>query len=520
MVTFVPIIIVDVNMNSNFQLVVLLVVMTTLVMLTYILLGTSLQDRVTRRYYQRSVNINFSIHDCQLRLKKSVKKLRDQAKRHRKVVKLYEEEMIAMQRAIAQVSSLAIKIEAIPHCSSIKHTNFRDVSNHSGLPLDHQYDSIPEEESILWENFTPRHVYSVGSGVYEATAKPFQSYTVNRKLEHLQLLSVAGSDLQVEHRRSNVSVSLRNLADGYSLFERTAGITYVLHYLTNKRNIYRQMEFVKPFADICQVKPVDTINKSHQWINIIITLQGRLERFKAFMQMFVDVCVKRDDRIFLTVVYFGQKGIDEARQILKNATKDIQFRNYIFYTLDIEFSRGRGLTHGAKMSKMGNILLFFCDVDIVFDQGFLDRCRWYTSPGKKVYYPIVWSFYNPDFVYANKTEHKQFSRTSHTGTWRKFGFGMTCQYRDDFFDVKGFDDRIQGWGREDVDLYKKFLYSKFQVLRGVDRGIYHVYHSKHCDPKLTVVQYRNCCNSRIRYEASKLNLGQMVLAARGDRDIT
>lgn len=43
------------------------------------------------------------------------------------------------------------------------------------------------------------------------------------------------------------------------------------------------------------------------------------------------------------------------------------------------------------------------------------------------------------------------------GFWREYGFGMTCQYRDDYLRVGGFDLNIEGWGSEDLGLYHRYL---------------------------------------------------------------
>lgn len=90
----------------------------------------------------------------------------------------------------------------------------------------------------------------------------------------------------------------------------------------------------------------------------------------------------------------------------------------------------------------------------------------YLSLGKRVYYPVLFSQYNPSIIYHNHTLlpsvqqqmvgirdlYKQLLDVrmwetdlrllclpqvikKETGFWRDFGFGMTCQYRSDFINI-------------------------------------------------------------------------------------
>lgn len=63
--------------------------------------------------------------------------------------------------------------------------------------------------------------------------------------------------------------------------------------------------------------------------------------------------------------------------------REVHFKNYTLLQLDEEFSRGRGLDVGARAWKGGNVLLFFCDVDIYFTADFLNTCRLNTQPGER-----------------------------------------------------------------------------------------------------------------------------------------
>ncbi|KTF85617.1 hypothetical protein cypCar_00011469, partial [Cyprinus carpio] len=171
-----------------------------------------------------------------------------------------------------------------------------------------------------------------------------------------------------------------------------------------------------------------------------------------------------------------------------SAFRELNFRNFTLIQLNEEFSRGRGLDVGARAWKEGNVLLFFCDVDIFFTADFLNTCRLNAQPGF-----ILLQIIKKD-----------------TGFWRDFGFGMTCQYRSDFINIGGFDVDIKGWGGEDVHLYRKYLHSNLLVVRAPSRGLFHLWHEKHCADELRPDQYKMCMQSKAMNEASHGQLGMLL----------
>ena len=84
----------------------------------------------------------------------------------------------------------------------------------------------------------------------------------------------------------------------------------------------------------------------------------------------------------------------------------------------------------------------------------------------------------------------------HGGYWRDFGFGIVSVYKSDLLTVKGLNTNIAGWGKEDVDLYDRFLNSNLTVERAVAPELVHLYHPVTCSKDLASDQAGMCATSR------------------------
>lgn len=189
------------------------------------------------------------------------------------------------------------------------------------------------------------------------------------------------------------------------------------------------------------------------------------------------------------------------------------WKNYVILESTENFSRGRGLMKGAEYVRStlsAHRVMFFCDVDIRFTMSFLQRCYRNIEKNKRVYYPIVFSLYNPALAINRKPDSSVYIKKE-SGFWRDFGYGMACMYVDDFFNAGGFDLSIKGWGGEDVDLYEKLVKSDIEMMRSVDEGIYHIFHLKECNPALSPEQYQSCMNSKISTSGSQKQLGNIII---------
>lgn len=285
------------------------------------------------------------------------------------------------------------------------------------------------------------------------------------------------------------------------------------------------------------------INKilSSKTINFVLPLTGRWEIFKRFMQNYENICLKTNENTKLIIVLFENdstkliydeesggflKQSEMIRKLFDKLREKYPHANEQSLSLLVnhsKFSRSIGCELGAA-SFGPRDLIFFIDVDIYFTSEFLLRTRLNTIEFKQVYYPIVYSEYDPDDsieaikVLADTSENPKQSkvRESHlefnldTGYWRQFGFGIVAVYNSDLRRVGGFDTSIVGWGKEDVDLYEKFIKSNLTIFRSIDPGLIHVFHKIECDPTLAEEQMIMCMGSKSTSIASQRVLANLI----------
>ncbi|XP_023826002.1 chondroitin sulfate N-acetylgalactosaminyltransferase 2 [Salvelinus sp. IW2-2015] len=394
------------------------------------------------------------------------------------------------------------------------HSQIDKAEVNTGARLPSEYALVP------FESFNSGKVYQLEMGLTRhPEEKPVRK---DRRDELVEVIEAAldvinnpdeedGQEDDVPMQRQMYTES--HFTEGLYRTERDKGTLYELFFAKEDSDIFRHVTLFRPFGPLMKVRST-SVETSGVVINIIVPLAGRTEAFSQFLHNFREVCIKHDRGVHLTVVYFGQEGLREVKSYLERMSREESFSNYTLIPVDEEFSRGRGLDIGARAWKKGDVLMFFCDVDIYFTLDYLNTCLLHTAPNKRVFYPVVFSLYNPAIVYGNlelvPPIESQLIHKKDAGFWRDFGFGMTCQYRSDFLNIGGFDLEVKGWGVEDVHLYRKYLRSDLIVTRTPVSGLFHLWHEKQCADELTPEQYRMCIQSKAMNEASHSHLGMLV----------
>lgn len=209
---------------------------------------------------------------------------------------------------------------------------------------------------------------------------------------------------------------------------------------------------------------------------------------------------------------------------------------------------------------------------MIFDEGLVRRVAWNTQQGRSVYFPIVFSQYDPTqiadapasapvFTFSPNTtsnsshtlartsmtngtdkqsqpvgalptgnlegtgytgnragsqetsgnfNSKRLPHTDRYGYWRQFGFGIVSIFHSDLMLVGGLDTTIEGWGKEDVDLFDKIVASNLTVFRAPDPGLVHVFHPIQCASSLSKEQAEMCRGTKLASTAAWQDLAARV----------
>ncbi|XP_078352379.1 chondroitin sulfate synthase 3-like [Oculina patagonica] len=279
-------------------------------------------------------------------------------------------------------------------------------------------------------------------------------------------------------------------------------------YTSQRRLYYTQQLFGNL---LYKTEPLDSMPP---YVHFIVPLAERLETFRRFMKNFELVCLKKLQRVKLVVAYSSfVSSPHEHKVIMKEYQDKYPQAELIWLDVSGNFSRGIALSLAADKFDQ-TALLFLCDVDLIFNSEFIDRCRMNTALGKRVYFPKVFSQFDPELTYINKTNpYTQFTINKDAGFWRSYAYEIACIYHQDLDAVGGFNTSIKGWGWEDVDLYERFVnHTEIEVFRAADPGLIHVYHRVICDSNLPARQLFLCQGSKASRRASQKSLIRAMLS--------
>ncbi|CAH0395777.1 unnamed protein product [Bemisia tabaci] len=309
------------------------------------------------------------------------------------------------------LSPLAIQdppLDATPDCESLLKSQItQDLPDH--IQLSNEFEVSP------FNHFTTTRIYPTELGL----GKRVVEKPLNEKRRDLLNVIEASLTLLNKNLTSN-RYTFNDFQEGIYRTLPSSGTHYEVYFrlknTTTKNFSYVKVSLLKPFLSVIPLASDLVVQAKgenpKELVHVVLPISNRLKTFQRFMDKFIKIGLRMDRNVLLTIVYFGDPGLRKAESIVtKIISKFNSFNNIRLVAVNETLSRVRAVEvavevpwpslHTNKvLRELDDVLLFVCDADIVFSARFLDRCRWNSEPGARVYYPIVFSLYNPHVIYT------------------------------------------------------------------------------------------------------------------------
>ena len=394
-----------------------------------------------------------------------------------------------------EVAARDCNLSAFQICSTLPNVTLYD--------LPQPFSPMNKFELSPWETISTKWVYTSG------TVVPVQDIHGEMQLE---LEYVTKKAVDHINQQESALFKFQKIDNGYIRYSGTRGREYVLDLSLygQEGNIQRRVNLLWPHMPQLLVLPDTGLDKKDTYINFVVPLNGVGTRFSEFLKVYERVCLMNGENVRLVLAVYGKDDQISVRKSVQEYKEKYPGSKFRLVYGEGQFSRGRALDRGLSVLN-GNELAFICDVDMTFDLSFLRHCRLNTIQGSRVYYPEFFKYYNMDYVYRFKRKPQTYNIRREHGHWATYSYGMLCIYKSDYTAIGGFDTSIVGWGGEDVELFRKVLSRKLEILKAPDPGLTHRYHDKVCSSHLEPHQFSTCIRSRNEGLADRMQLAEYIL---------
>lgn len=351
---------------------------------------------------------------------------------------------------------------------------------------------------------------------------PRHTVDLSIRTEMADTITQLFDEFNTNARQRGRVLQFQSLQYGYMRVEPTKGVDYVLDMLlwfkkfrppnrttiSVRRHAYVQQTFgkLRSLAEgvfRSNMRANSTLIEDPT-LHMIMPLRGRAAIFARFAQHLKSICARGGDdlAVSLTIVLYSSDDEMENRETIE-MLRSSSIPVSVIEMGDVAFSRGIALMRGAE-TLPANALLFFTDVDMLFTCDALKRIKSNTILNAQIYFPIVFSeFSHESWSENDKLLADAFHYGRGRGYFRHFGYGLAAMYKADLMDIGGFDTKIEGWGKEDVDLFEKAIKNgRLRVIRSPEPGLVHIYHPIHCDENMPTAQKDMCHGSKAASLAS------------------
>lgn len=350
-----------------------------------------------------------------------------------------------------------------------------DVIHCQSFDNQYMYTESKHHPSIALNRIAKREMEEILKAVVEVLAR--KESHVSEKGEKVQ----GGNDLMVESILQRVDPS--------------RGIDYFLQVMDQRSSLNGQLktEFYHMLREVepARITSLQTPNCGMIKVNFVVATPPVSRGFQRFMLSFENSFLARNPPelvSLLTVLYSDGKFKKYDKDLFSVVTLlDLYRKKYPEADLRLittrrSFSRKETIEIASKEYPTYE-LLFLADIHIDFSMQFIERCRMNAIENQQVYFPIIFSPYDPAEFHKSRILYPyatKFKISEKVGAWMPESFHLVCVYNYDLVKVINVDQKKEeekeekdenGW-----NLLNRFMkVSELKVFRSVEPGLVHLW---------------------------------------------
>ena len=282
------------------------------------------------------------------------------------------------------------------------------------------------------------------------------------------------------------------------------GIDYFIHAFEKDGNGEYSSRFLHALRETepLQVVSVHPANYHTTKVNFVVPTPAVSKAFQRFMISFENTFLARTPPeivgLFVILYSDGQvkkysKNLFATTTLLRLYKKKYPDADLRLVTTDRPFSRKESIELASKEHPSFE-LLFLADIHVDFSHQFLDRCRMNAVENQQVYFPAVFTPYDPSLFYKDRLLHPyavRFRVNAEQGSWMHHNYHLACLYNYDLEKVlelgRGLKERE--WSLIELVLRQQRL----RVFRAVEPGLVNLWQDG-CSEELLGSRERTFCN--------------------------
>ena len=347
----------------------------------------------------------------------------------------------------------------------------------------------PEDGIVHFQSFDNQYKYT------ESKHHPNVDLRSMTKQEMDEVLnSVVKFQAHKESLGTNEGENIGNSLMVESILRRVdpnRGVDYFVQVINqnSNENGQHQTEFYHTFreAEPARITSLQSPNCRTIKVNFVVATPPVSRGFQRFMLSFENSFLARNPQemvSLLTVLYSDGKFKKYDKDLFSVVTLlDLYQKKYPEADLRListrrPYSRKETVEIASKEYPTYE-LLFLADIHTDFSMQFIERCRMNTIENQQVYFPMIFSPYDPAEFHKSRVLYPyatKFRINEKTGAWMLESFHLVCVYNYDLVKVLNVQLTEEGERENQWNLLNRFMkYSQLKIFRSVEPGLVHLW---------------------------------------------